>query len=61
MILVAIATYGLHFADQFWQYLLVGLCVGLAGGSFTIGIAYTSAWFSKDLQGTAMGIFGLKR
>ena len=61
MILVAIATYGLHFADQFWQYLLVGLCVGLAGGSFTIGIAYTSAWFSKDLQGTATGIFGLKR
>ena len=58
MILVAIATYGLHFADQYWQYLLVGLCVGLAGGSFAIGIAYTSAWFSKDRQGTALGIFG---
>ncbi len=61
MILVAVATYGLHFADQFWQYLVVGLCVGLAGGSFAIGITYTSAWFSKDRQGTAMGIFGLKR
>jgi len=58
MILVAIATYGLHFADQYWQYLAIGLCVGLAGGSFAIGIAYTSAWFPKNLQGTALGIFG---
>jgi NNP family nitrate/nitrite transporter-like MFS transporter len=58
MLLVAIATYGLHFADQFWQYLVIGLCMGLAGGSFAIGIAYTSAWFGKKQQGFAMGIFG---
>jgi len=58
MILVAIATYGLHFADQLWQYLIIGLCIGLAGGSFAIGIAYTSAWFGKKQQGFAMGIFG---
>jgi NNP family nitrate/nitrite transporter-like MFS transporter len=37
MLLVAVATYGLHFADRFWQYLLIGLCIGLAGGSFAIG------------------------
>ncbi|MCB9947440.1 MAG: hypothetical protein H6842_06380 [Rhodospirillaceae bacterium] len=42
MLLVAIPTYGLAFADQYWRYLLIGLCVGLAGGSFAIGIAYTS-------------------
>jgi len=58
MILVAISTYGLAFADQYWQYLVIGLCVGLAGGSFAIGIAYTSAWFQKERQGTALGIFG---
>ena len=58
MLLVAIPTYGLAFADQYWQYLLIGLCVGLAGGSFAIGIAYTAAWFPKERQGTAMGIFG---
>jgi len=58
MILVAVATYGLHFADQLWQYLVIGLCMGLAGGSFAIGIAYTSAWFGKKQQGIAMGIFG---
>lgn len=58
MLLVAVATYGLHFANQFWQYLVIGLCIGLAGGSFAIGIAYTSAWFGKKQQGFAMGIFG---
>ncbi len=58
MILVAIPTYGLAFATQYWQYLTIGLFVGLAGGSFAIGIAYTSAWFPKEKQGTAMGIFG---
>lgn len=58
MLLVAIATYGLAFANQYWQYLVAGLFVGLAGGSFAIGIAYTSAWFEDKKQGTAMGIFG---
>lgn len=58
MLLVAAATYGLAFAGSYWQYLVAGLFVGLAGGSFAIGIAYTSAWFEKEKQGTAMGIFG---
>jgi len=58
MLLVAIPTYGLAFATEYWQYLVVGLFVGLAGGSFAIGIAYTSAWFEKERQGLAMGIFG---
>ncbi len=58
MLLVAIPTYGLVYADQYWQYLVIGLFVGLAGGSFAIGIAYTAAWFSQERQGTAMGIFG---
>ena len=58
MLLVAIPTYGLAFAHAYWQYLVIGLFVGLAGGSFAVGIAYTSAWFPKERQGTAMGIFG---
>jgi NNP family nitrate/nitrite transporter-like MFS transporter len=58
MIFVAISSYGLAFASAYWHYLLVGLCVGLAGGSFAVGIAYTSAWFEKEHQGLAMGIFG---
>lgn len=58
MLLVAIPTWMLSYATEYWQYLVLGLFVGLAGGSFAVGIAYTSAWFSKERQGTAMGIFG---
>ena len=43
MLFVAIPTYGLAFATEYWQYVTIGLFVGLAGGSFAIGIAYTSA------------------
>ncbi len=45
-------------ATELWQFLLVGLFVGVAGGSFTVGIAYCARWFRKEQQGTAMGIFG---
>src|SRR5512133_1471221 len=45
-------------ADRYWQYLVLGLFIGLSGTSFAIGIAYTSAWFPPRLQGTALGIFG---
>src|SRR5512147_2632957 len=30
MVLVAIPTYGLAFATRYWQYLVIGLFVGLA-------------------------------
>jgi NNP family nitrate/nitrite transporter-like MFS transporter len=30
----------------------------MAGTSFAVGIAYTSAWFPQRLQGTALGVFG---
>ncbi len=48
----------LCLATQYWQYLVLGLFIGLAGTSFAVGIAYTSAWFPQRLQGTALGIFG---
>jgi NNP family nitrate/nitrite transporter-like MFS transporter len=32
--------------------------VGLAGGSFAVGVAYVSPFFPAERQGTALGIFG---
>ena len=58
MLAVVIPTWVLSYATEYWQYLVLGLFIGVAGGSFAVGIAYTSAWFSKERQGTAMGIFG---
>ncbi len=39
--------------------LLVSLGVGIAGGSFVVGIAYLSKWYDKAHQGTALGIYGM--
>jgi NNP family nitrate/nitrite transporter-like MFS transporter len=38
--------------------LFAGLGVGLAGGSFSVGVAYVSPFFPAEKQGTALGIFG---
>jgi NNP family nitrate/nitrite transporter-like MFS transporter len=38
--------------------LLWGFFLGLAGTSFSVGVAYTSPWFSKEQQGFALGVFG---
>ena len=45
-------------ATEYWHFLVLGLFVGLAGGSFSVGIAYCARWFDKKNQGFAMGIFG---
>ena len=45
-------------ATQYWQFLVLGLFVGLAGGSFSVGIAYVARWFERQNQGFAMGVFG---
>jgi NNP family nitrate/nitrite transporter-like MFS transporter len=45
-------------ATRYWHFLVLGLFVGLAGGSFSVGIAYCARWFDRQHQGFAMGIFG---
>ncbi len=58
MLAAAIATFLLAYAETYSQMLLAGLGVGLAGGSFAVGIAYVSRFFPPEKQGTALGIFG---
>jgi MFS transporter, NNP family, nitrate/nitrite transporter len=58
MVSAAIATWLLTFAYDYPTFLLAALGVGIAGGSFSVGIAYVSKWFPKEKQGTALGIFG---
>ncbi|MBD3610640.1 MAG: NarK/NasA family nitrate transporter [Gammaproteobacteria bacterium] len=58
MALTIIPLYLISYATEYWQFLVLGLFVGIAGASFSVGIAYTARWFSKEKQGTAMGIFG---
>ncbi len=37
---------------------MLGLFVGLAGGSFSVGTPYVARWFPRKRQGFAMGVFG---
>ena len=59
MVTAAIATFLLTTVDTYIMYLVAALGIGVAGGSFAVGIAYTSRWFPIEKQGTALGIFGL--
>lgn len=58
MIAAAAATRLLTYAYDYPTFLLAALGVGIAGGSFSVGIAYVSRWYEADKQGTALGIFG---
>jgi NNP family nitrate/nitrite transporter-like MFS transporter len=58
MLAAALATFLLSYATTYPQMLLAGLGVGLAGGSFAVGVAYISPFFPAAKQGTALGIFG---
>lgn len=58
MLATVLPIFLMGYADQYWQFLLLGLFVGLAGGSFSVGIAYVAKWFETDKQGFAMGVFG---
>jgi NNP family nitrate/nitrite transporter-like MFS transporter len=58
MITSAIATWLLTFAYDYTTFLIAALGVGIAGGSFAVGIAYVSRWYPSGKQGTALGIFG---
>jgi NNP family nitrate/nitrite transporter-like MFS transporter len=52
------AIWLLSYATQYWQFLALGLVIGLAGGSFSVGTPYVARWFPRSQQGFAMGIYG---
>ena len=58
MALTVPAIYLLSYATAYWHFLTIGLFVGLAGGSFSVGTPYVARWFPKHQQGFAMGIYG---
>ena len=58
MLTTAVATFLLSWVSTYPMFLVAALGVGLAGGSFIVGVAYVSRWYDKDEQGTALGVFG---
>ena len=58
MLAAVIPIYLIGKATAYWQFLVLGLLVGIVGGSFSVGTPYVARWFSKERRGLAMGIFG---
>ncbi|MGQ0674999.1 MAG: MFS transporter [Rhodospirillales bacterium] len=58
MVSAAVATWLLSWAYSYETFLIAALGVGIAGGSFAVGIAYVSKWYPEEKQGMALGVFG---
>jgi NNP family nitrate/nitrite transporter-like MFS transporter len=58
MALTVPAIWLMSYATAYWHFLVIGLFVGLAGGSFSVGTPYVARWFPKNQQGFAMGVYG---
>ena len=58
MALTIPAIWLMSYATEYWHFLVIGLFVGLAGGSFSVGTPYVARWFPRRQQGFAMGIYG---
>ncbi len=58
MMLAAVATFLTSWADTYVELLVAALGVGMAGGSFSVGVTYVSKFHPQEKQGVALGIFG---
>lgn len=59
LLFTAASLYLTSFAQSFSHFMVCGLLFGVSGSAFAVGIAYSSMWFPKEKQGTALGIFGI--
>ncbi|AKE42244.1 putative nitrate transporter [Corynebacterium kutscheri] len=54
----AIPTYLVSLSNSYTMVLILAFFVGFAGNLFSVGTAWNSAWYSKNRQGLALGVFG---
>lgn len=59
LLLCSVPLFLLYFADSYWIYFLLSALFGMIGTGFAVGIAFTSAWYPKEWQGRALGVFGM--
>lgn len=58
LLFCAIPMFFLSQANSYSTFLLLSFGFGISGASFAAGVAYTTLWYPKERQGTALGIFG---
>ncbi|MGN0064673.1 MAG: nitrate/nitrite transporter [Nocardioides sp.] len=58
MLLTAVPTFLVSQVHSFGVLLVLAFFIGLAGNSFTSGVAWNSIWQPREHQGFALGLFG---
>jgi NNP family nitrate/nitrite transporter-like MFS transporter len=58
LLLSAVPCYLVARVHSYQGLITCALLYGLAGNSFSAGIAWNAAWFSRERQGFALGTFG---
>jgi len=58
LLAAAVPTFMVSFAHSYYTLMALAFFVGIAGNSFSIGVAWNSVWFPRSSQGFALGIFG---
>lgn len=58
MVLAAVATFLLSYADSYAEMMLAALGVGMAGGFFSAGATYVSKFYPPERKRRAFGILG---
>lgn len=59
MVFAALSLFVTSQVSTFAGFMLTGLMFGMSGAAFAVGIAFSSVYFPKERQGTALGIFGM--
>lgn len=54
----AVPAFLVSRASTFTELMFYAFLVGMAGNAFSVGIAWNSAWFPREKQGFALGVFG---
>ena len=54
----AIPAFMVSHSKSFTELMVYAFLVGMAGNAFSVGIAWNSAWFPRNRQGFALGVFG---
>jgi NNP family nitrate/nitrite transporter-like MFS transporter len=55
---IAAPTFWVSLVRSYEELLVCAALFGMAGNSFTVGVAWCSAWFPDRSKGTALGVFG---
>ena len=58
LLFISLPAFALSYAHSYQALLLGGLILGMAGTSFSVGVAFTSKWFPPEKQGLVLGVYG---